>query len=805
MKYGTVDDLLCTVDVDSSAEDSPLWYEAPSKQASLLARRYEIQGLLGSGGAGSVFRARDLVLGEDIALKILKRVGPNPGEALEHLRNEVRLARRVTHRSIARVYDLVEHEGFYFLTMEYIDGLSLAKRLGRSRSHQRKLPLTEVMTLASQIAEGLSAAHLANVVHCDLKPENILLSRDGRTILTDFGIARTCSHDLASDATPTGVSGTPAYMSPEQVSGCAIDGRSDLYSLGVMMFEMLSGRLPFQGETGKQIAMARHLEDPPDLGTLCPELPPEATVVVSRCLQRRPEERFASAEELRRALLSVPLSVDQQSCRAVRSQGFDLDATLILPAENRLRVVAVSLLQNHGDPAQAYIAQGLTDSLTDAISSLRDARVISSAVLAKQSDHGDPLSAAKAAGAHALVSGAIRMQGHNLLAVLRMVSVEGEFQLWTHKWEIPFGEAIGLCQQAARAIATALTTDVSAQLQDTTLDPETLDLYLRARHLYTGTDPSYFRRSVDLLEQALARQPNSPLLLAGYAKAAARSWFWGHEEDRVKAIHAAERAVQAAPHQGTPYAEQAAVLYGSGDLPGAVRALKKALTLSPQLADAHDLLGRILSECGPLSDSVAHLETALRIDPMLPRAWLDIVRVFALTGVWKQVEAILAREVNDPRLVPMWWMMAGRMAVWRQDPQWAKHLLTMPSDESTGCKRGKRLLLRLTDPDGSGRFTQEELRLFYQASPNSNSRRRTVLHQGQAEVHCLDGHFADALHAIQESLDDGLTDQMWTDHCPLLKPLRSEPEFQKLRKEVVRRAELIRAARGTTSLDKDSC
>lgn len=183
-------------------------------------------------------------------------------------------------------------------------------------------------------------------------------------------------------------------------------------------------------------------------------------------------------------------------------------------------------------------------------------------------------------------------------------------------------------QQAARAIATALTTDVSAQLQDTTLDPETLDLYLRARHLYTGTDPSYFRRSVDLLEQALARQPNSPLLLAGYAKAAARSWFWGHEEDRVKAIHAAERAVRC-PSSGYPYAAQAAVLYGSGDLPGAVRALKKALTPSPQLADAHDLLGRIPSECGPLSDSVAHLETALRIDPMLPRAWLDIVRVFA--------------------------------------------------------------------------------------------------------------------------------------------------------------------------------
>lgn len=171
MKYGTADDFLLTVDVDGQGASSDLWLESPKHHSSLLARRYEIQGLLGAGGAGSVFRARDLVLGEDIALKILKRVGPNPGESLEHLRNEVRLARRVTHRSIARVYDLVEHDGFFFLTMEYIDGMSLAKRLGRRRSRQHTLPLSEVIRMASQIAEGLSAAHLADVVHCDLKPE----------------------------------------------------------------------------------------------------------------------------------------------------------------------------------------------------------------------------------------------------------------------------------------------------------------------------------------------------------------------------------------------------------------------------------------------------------------------------------------------------------------------------------------------------------------------------------------------------------------------------------------------------------
>ncbi|HNN50816.1 MAG TPA: protein kinase [Pseudomonadota bacterium] len=173
MDYTTADDWYQTVDAPAQAPASPLWAERPNENASLLAQRYEIKGLLGAGGAGSVFRARDLVLGEDVALKVLKRVHPHPAEAVEDLRNEVRLARRVTHRSIARVYDLVEHDGVYFLTMEFIDGISLAKRLGRGRSKQTILPLHEVITHASQIAEGLYAAHCADVVHCDLKPDNV--------------------------------------------------------------------------------------------------------------------------------------------------------------------------------------------------------------------------------------------------------------------------------------------------------------------------------------------------------------------------------------------------------------------------------------------------------------------------------------------------------------------------------------------------------------------------------------------------------------------------------------------------------
>jgi len=795
MKYGTVDDLLNTTDLDNTAPSSPLWLETPSQQTTLLARRYELKGLLGSGGAGSVFRARDLVLGEDIALKVLKRVGPKPEEALEQLRHEVRLARRVTHRSIARVYDLVDHEGFYFLTMEYIDGLSLAKRMGRGRHRRNILSLPEVVTLTSQIAEGLSAAHVVDIVHCDLKPDNILLSRDGRTIITDFGIARKrCRSDEAEHAEGP-VMGTPAYMSPEQVSGSVLDGRSDIYSIGVMMFEMLSGRLPFEGADGMTMALARQLADAPSLNLLRPDLPKEVVSLVARCLSRRPEERIATAEDLRSAVLSLPISVDQQSSRTQRPSVLEADSAGILPGESRFRVVALWPILNQGTPEQNDIAQGVADSLVDALSSVRGIRVIGRAAVARQRQQTpDPLDSARALGAQVLLCGSLSVQGQSLHAALRLHAVESGFQLWNRRWELPFGQALGLCQQTAQAVAAAMLTEMLAPQNDSPLDPETLALYLRARHLFTGSDSQFYQRSVELLEQALARQPDSPLLLVGHARACARLWFWGHMDDKQKAMSAAERAVQAAPNQAAPYSALGAVLYGSGQLVGAVRALRRALSIDPQLADAYDLLGRILCECGPLADAVEYLETALRLDPLSVRARLDMIRMFALSGAWKQVEVLLAQEVIDPRLVPMWWMMTGRLAIWRKDPALAKRFLALPGDESLSCQRGRRLLRMAAQEDQSALLSSEEMRRFFHTSERDNPRRRVIMFQAETEVHSYSGRADSALRTLQSSVDLGLTDIMWMDCCPLLSVIRDDPSYQGLRTIVADRAESLRAA-----------
>ncbi|MSP62343.1 MAG: serine/threonine protein kinase, partial [Myxococcales bacterium] len=246
---------------------------------------------------GSVYRVRDRELDEVVALKMLRRdVLELPG-MLERFRREVKLARRVTHHNVARTYDIGMHEGEKFLTMELVEGQSLGAQFGE----QGPMAAARLAALGCAICAGLEAAHAAGVVHRDLKPDNVMVARDGRVVITDFGIA--CACDASAPARTLGAIGTPAYMAPEQVeSDEPIDARADLYALGVVLYELATGDLPWHGRSAFTLAAARLASPPPDPRAKRPDLPAGLAGVILRCMARKPEDRHSSAAEVASAL-----------------------------------------------------------------------------------------------------------------------------------------------------------------------------------------------------------------------------------------------------------------------------------------------------------------------------------------------------------------------------------------------------------------------------------------------------------------------------------------------------------------------
>lgn len=272
------------------------------RPGAIFAGRYDIKEILGAGGMGVVYRAFDRELQEPIAIKTLKTEAMASGAALDRFKQEIRLARRIAHRNVVRTYDLGEQNGMYYLTMEYVEGTSL-KQLIVSRG---KLPVEVTLTVGKQLCRALEVAHAEGVIHRDIKPQNIVVEPNGFLKVMDFGIARLANPPKGKGLTEAGTAiGTPDYMSPEQLSGLELDSRSDLYAAGVVLFECLTGRLPFEADTTWAL-VAKHLEEePPDPRLSTPDVPGALAVVILKAMAKDPKKRFETASQMHDALARI--------------------------------------------------------------------------------------------------------------------------------------------------------------------------------------------------------------------------------------------------------------------------------------------------------------------------------------------------------------------------------------------------------------------------------------------------------------------------------------------------------------------
>jgi serine/threonine-protein kinase len=769
-----------------------------ARAPTCLGGRYEVLGLLGTGGMGAVYKARDLELDELVAVKMLSRDLLGSALMLDRFRREVKLARRVTHPNVARTFDIGEHQGERYLTMELIDGESLAALLAR----QAPLSLLRIVELAEPMCAGLGAAHAAGVIHRDLKPENVLVDGKGRVVITDFGIAR--AHlESGAVATQHVVSGTPAYMAPEQVeAGGKVDMRSDIYALGAILFEMATGRRAWAGDAAIAVAAARLVRPPPDPRHFRARIGDGLAELVLRCMARNAAERPATAVEvaatLRRLLAedgSRAGSDPGMSSSRSTPRGSLAPALSFAGAGTGVKTVAVLPFKNGGPPGDDYLAEGLTDELIDTLSMTRGLRVRSHGTVHKlRGETRDPRDIGRELEVQVVVEGSIRRAGEQLRISARLSSVADGFQLWAKRFDRPAADLLVVGDEVARAVADALTVDSTAPAREAPSDPVVVELYLRGRHEYRKFWQENCVAAVSHFQQALARAPEDATIKAACAMAASRVWFFGGpgaEASGQLARRLAQEAIQRAPGLAEAHMALAIVRFHEGDSESSVREARLALASAPANADAHALIGRILLEVGPIAEAIRRSETALSLESDTAIVCTDLARAHALLGDWEASDRYLARSRRLGEHGATWFVLM-RLLMWRGDRTGVEAAVgsAAAAPEETSRTIGGALRAVL-----AGKVLPSQLVAAGPfATPGGGVRRGSFYPQMGAELASFVGNHDEVVRMVQLAVDSGLLDVVWLDSCPLLAGLRSDARFSPLRAEVAARAARVSAA-----------
>ncbi len=744
---------------DAALADSS---QASSAPRALLAHRYEIEGLLGVGGMGSVYRAFDRELDERVALKVLRRELLGDPVTLERFRREVKLARRVTHPNVARVYDIGEHEGVRFLTMELVDGESLAATLAREVA----LAPARVVAIARAVCDGLSAAHAAGVVHRDLKPDNVILARDGRVVLTDFGIARLAGS--GASRTLGMVLGTPQYMAPEQVDPRGeIDGRADLYALGVMLFEMLAGEAPWKGDSPIAIAARRLVAPPPDPGDVV-NVPASLAAIVLRLIAREPAGRFASASDVRDALAACR-DLDGVGPLPLSLRPTQPPPPLALPPRSPARSIAVMPVRNTGSPEDEHYGRLFGDALCEALIGQPAMTVRSCTVrLADQ----DARVRGREVGAEVVVTPSLRVTADGGLRVaLRVVSVAEGIQLWAGRVDRPLGQLFALARDCAERVAAAMLVPIPARpVAEEGDDPEIIELLSRAHTDATSVEPTANDRAVALLERAITSREEDPRILAAYASALARRVEDGDGilEELVEARSMAERAVSLSPDAVTPHVALARVHLELGESSAAAAQLAFGVDTGHALFQR--TLGLLLADAALLEGAAAHLARAARLGER--RARWDEAQVRALSGDMATAEAILDEE--GPDAAGGYFVVACRLAAWGGNPASLSRLTDVL--KARPVRHRDALLAYLGTTPGNVRATHERIE-HVARSFGELPRRRAQWFAIAAEAAARAGDRERALSSLAGAVAARLSDVAWLERCPLLDIVRDHPSF----------------------------
>ena len=570
--------------------------------------RYRLVERIGEGGMGEVWRAHDANLDRDVAIKMLHRAGDE--KSRERFRREAMVLSRLSHPGVATIFDFDSSGGFDFLVMEYVPGGTLASRVARG-----PLAVDEILRYGTAIAEALDSAHKSGFLHRDLKPGNVVISGHDHPKILDFGIALLLnSGEAVPRITQAGMAlGSIPYMSPEQLFGGGDDERADIYSFGVMLYEMATGQLPFMKNRSEALMYAIINNAAPAVRSVRADIPPALERLIEDCMRKDPSHRPASAGDVAAEL--------RRLMEGTRS------AEMAQPARSSIHAIAVLPLRNiSGDPAQEYFVAGMTEQIISDLSRIKALRVISRTSAMKYKDTALSLpEVARELNVDAVLEGSALLVGNRVRAIMQLVRARDEEMLWSDRYDRNVEDVLMLQSELAetvvKEIAVQLTPAEASSLAATQrpVNPEAYDHFLQSRHSsFTGT-----REGIELglrhAKRALEIDSKFALAWSSLAECHILRALRGmapYVETAAEATAAAKRALELDPSLGDAHASLGFVEFYTGDLREGIKLIRRAIELNPGHAMAHTILSRSLFSLEQHDEALAEAQKATALDPL---------------------------------------------------------------------------------------------------------------------------------------------------------------------------------------------
>jgi serine/threonine protein kinase/tetratricopeptide (TPR) repeat protein len=709
------------------------------KLTQALEKKYRIDRELGRGGMATVYLAEDLRHGRDVAVKVLH---PDLSSALgaDRFLREIRLAARLNHPHILPLFDSGEAEGFLYYVMPYVEGESLREMMNR----EGRIPIDEACHIARSVAGALDYANKNRIVHRDIKPENIMIN-EGEAMVMDFGIAKALTAASNETLTQIGmVVGTPAYVSPEQAAGEAeIDGRSDQYSLGCVVYEMLTGERPFTGPTAQAVLNKRFTEPVPSLRSKAKDIPEETEAAVAKAMSQDAARRFTTSGEFARAMVPpvviTPVSTPApEGVQAVKS-------IAVLPFTNM-----------SADPENEYFTDGMAEEIINALSKIKSLGVASrTSTFAFKGTTEDIREIGKKLEVSAVLEGSVRKMGNKIRVSAQLVGVTNGLQLWSDRYDREIEDVFAIQDEIAQNIVKALRVVVSEEEKKAigkgkTDNVEAYDYYLRGRkffHQHRRTSIEFARQ---MFTRAIEVDPDYSRAYAGIADCC--SILYMYFDARESNLKQADRASQ------------------------------KALQLDPDLAEAHSARGLAFSLSKEYDKAAEEFETAMRLDPKLYEAPYFYGRAFIAQGkateaapLFEKAALLRPDDYQAPSFLAQAFAGQGRIAEASRASQRAvaaieKWLDTNP-DDARALNLGATIYSNLGQTDKALEWARRSLEI---------DREDPQLLYNVACVYAIEGMKEDALQTLERAIDKGYGHREWIEHDSDLNSLRSDKRFKAL-------------------------